>query len=103
MVTINPEYIAFFGLFIGVLTRIYLPYLRKLYQGSTTNFDNKYIVSGLAALALAFIIVFMLGPECLVLVETTLLKVFWLNWIVGFGASALVNEVLAWGAPREGS
>jgi len=104
MVAINPEYIAFFGVFIGVLVRIYLPYIRKVYQGTVETFDNKYIISGLVGLVFALITTFLLGPEILIVptdTMTSLLKVFWLNWITGFGASSVVNELLAWGAPTK--
>ena len=88
------------GLFLGILARTVLPWLRKLRAGRIRAFDRRYLRSALASLAIGLIFTVVLFPR----VEPAaggrtfeaLFKLFALAFGFGFGWNAIVNEGEAW-------
>jgi len=97
-------WVAFIGLWSGLLIRIFLPYLRKLYQGKVNGWDHRYTISGIVAIFAAFIAA-TLAIDQVALPEVPqggvtgafLFKVWAANFVIGFGLTALINEILALG------
>lgn len=97
--------VKFSGLFLGVLARTILPWLRKVKEGKVRGFSRRYVYSALASLAIGLILTLILfpkfeaGPEG----ETfeALFKLFGLAFGFGFGWNALINEGGAWAAKPE--
>ncbi len=99
--------LKFFGILLGVLARTLLPWLRKLRTGTRLRFGRRYIVSGLASLALGVILTMVIFPKLDAGAGgrgfESLFKLFCLAFGFGFGWNALVLEGNAWaGALRPG-
>ncbi|OPX30000.1 MAG: hypothetical protein B1H08_02655 [Candidatus Omnitrophica bacterium 4484_171] len=89
------------GLFLGVLSRTFLPFLRKLYKGKIKSFRKKYIYQSIGALFLSFIIFFIIFPQYPYSAETKtggliLFKLFCIAFAFGFGFHSLINETAKW-------
>ena len=89
------------GLFLGVLLRTWLPYIRKLKQGKIERFNKKYLTQALGAAAVAAIATLLLLPQYGVEFEPVFdfasgIKVFATAFAFGFGANTLINELLKW-------
>jgi len=95
MAILTPETIAVLGLILGVVARIALPYLRKLWGGEIKEFQIYYIWQGFAGLILALIAAVLIAPNILIVPEATFLQAITANFLVGFGAEALINEIFA--------
>ena len=97
--------VKLFGLFLGVLARTALPWLRKVRDGKVRGFSRRYLYSGLASLAIGLILTLTLFPRF----EAgptgagfeAFFKLFALAFAFGFGWNALINEGGAWVAPVE--
>src|SRR5512147_1232323 len=97
--------IKLLGLFLGVLARTALPWLRKVREGRVRGFSRRYLYSALASLALGLILTLTVFPRF----EAGLagagfeafFKLFALAFAFGFGWNALINEGGAWVAPVE--
>ncbi len=93
------------GLFLGVLARTALPWLRKLRDGRVRGFSRRYLYSAMASLAIGLILTltifprFEAGPAAAGF--EALFKLFALAFAFGFGWNALINEGGAWVAPVE--
>lgn len=56
-VTLTPEMYAIFGILLGVLIKILLPYFKKLQEDPSLLFDWKYVITaGLSGIITAFIL-----------------------------------------------
>jgi hypothetical protein len=90
------------GLFLGVIARTLLPWLRKVREGKVRRFDRRYLFSALASLAIGLILTLVLFPRFEAGAEgrtfEALFKLFALAFAFGFGWNALVNEGGAWAA-----
>jgi hypothetical protein len=94
------------GLFLGVLARTALPWLRKVRDGKVRGFSRRYFYSGLAALTVGLILTLTIFPRF----EAgpagagfeAFFKLFALAFAFGFGWNALINEGGAWVEPGEG-
>lgn len=89
------------GLFVGVFCRTYLPYIRKLKDGSVKKFDKKYLYSAFYALIIAFVSVILIIPKFpikevfnITLVEG--IKLFSTSFAFGFAWNSLINEGNKW-------
>jgi len=99
--------VKFFGLFLGILARTVLPWLRKVREGRVRGFDRRYLYSALASLGIGLIFTLVLftrfdgGAEGRTF--EALFKLFSLAFGFGFGWNALINEGGAWAAKPEAS
>ncbi len=94
------------GLFLGVMARTVLPWLRKVKEGRVRRFDRRYLYSALASLAVGLIFTLVLFPRFEAGAEgrtfEAFFKLFALAFGFGFGWNALVNEGGAWASKPEG-
>jgi hypothetical protein len=99
--------IKLLGLFLGVLARTILPWLRKVRAGRVRGFRRRYLFSALASLGIALILTLVVFPrfEAGAAGETfeALFTLFSLAFAFGFGCNALVNEAGAWAVEAEGA
>jgi H+/Cl- antiporter ClcA len=89
------------GIFLGVLSRTLLPFLRKLYQGKIKSFKKKYVYQGIGAFFLSLIFSFLVFPQYPLEVEAqvdwlTTFKLFCISFAFGFGFNSLINEAGQW-------
>ena len=89
------------GLFGGVFSRTWIPYIRKLRQGKIKCFDKKYIRFALSSIILSLISVLLIipqykEPDYEVIDLWTGLKVFCTAFAFGFGWNSIVNETAKW-------
>lgn len=95
MALLSPETIAVLGLILGVVARMALPYLRKLWSGEIKEFQIYYIWQSIAGLILALVAAVLIAPNILIIPEATFLQSITTNFLVGFGSEALINEIFA--------
>ena len=95
----TPESLVFLGVFLGVLCRLLLPWLRKLREDPSLKFDPRYLVSFGASLAIAFIATVLALPsaDLAQLAQGNPLIVFSSSFAVGWASEDLLNECLATG------
>jgi len=92
--------VKLFGLFLGVLARTILPWLRKVREGKVRGFSRRYLYSALASAAIGLILTLTLfpqfegGPDGRTF--EAFFKLFCLAFGFGFGFNALFNEGGAW-------
>ncbi len=90
------------GLFLGVFTRTYLPYIRKLKrEKSIAQFKRKYFVQAVYAVIFAFISVMLIIPENLKYISGGVdwvkgIKIFTTAFSFGFAWNSLINEGHKW-------
>jgi hypothetical protein len=88
------------GLFLGVLARTLLPWLRKVRDGQARGFSRRYLYAALASLAIGTILTLVIFPQFEAGPDAAgfeaLFKLFALAFAFGFGWNALVNEGEAW-------
>jgi hypothetical protein len=89
------------GLFFGVFSRTWIPYLRKLKQGRADKFNKKYLHQAIGSAILALISVLLILPKYTtnsinVVDFFTGIKVFATAFAFGFGWNAVVNEAVSW-------
>ncbi len=98
--------IKILGLFLGVVARSLIPWLRKLRQGEVRSFDRRYFYSALATFILGVVITLVLFPqlkgEGAVLPADAnpgfeaYFRLFCLAFGFGFGWNAMVLEAGKW-------
>lgn len=93
MEILSPEFVAAIGLFLGVLARISIPYLIKLWKGEVTQFQIYYLWQALAGLALSGIVVILVAPNMLISTDATFFQLIVANFTVGIGSTELIAEV----------
>ena len=87
--------VAFGATFVGVLARMFLPYLRKKRQDPTQKFRIAY----LATVALGLIIVMLVYPSLSPIVINDFqsgISAFAVAFGVGFGWPSIIDEVGKW-------
>ncbi|MFP4687532.1 MAG: hypothetical protein ACLFN5_05415 [bacterium] len=89
------------GLFLGVLARTALPFIRKMKQGKIKKFEYKFLIQGAGAAIIATIIVFIIYPYYEIdlpelLDFQTAFNIFTTSFAFGFASNTLVNEILEW-------
>jgi len=88
------------GVFLGVLSRSSLPFLRKLYQGKIKTFKKKYLYQGIGAFFISLIISFLIFPQYSFKKEAfsalEVFKLFCISFTFGFGFNSLINEAGEW-------
>ncbi|MBC7363597.1 MAG: hypothetical protein H5U07_03500 [Candidatus Aminicenantes bacterium] len=97
--------IKIIGLFLGVVARSLIPWLRKLRRGEVTHFDRRYFYSALATFLLGIVITLVLFPQFkgdLSLSGASApgfeayFRLFCLAFGFGFGWNAMVLEAGKW-------
>lgn len=94
------------GLFLGIVARSLIPWLRKLRQGQVQSFDRRYLYSALATFILGVILTLVLFPQIKtesVIAEDAAspafeayFRLFCLAFGFGFGWNAMVFEAGKW-------
>ncbi len=94
------------GLFLGVVARSLIPWLRKLRQGQVHGFDRRYFYSALATFILGIILTLVLFPQLRVEPATpgeaassafeAYFRLFCIAFGFGFGWNAMVFEAGKW-------
>lgn len=88
--------LAFLFAFVGVLARVFLPYLRKIWSGEITGFSEKYVVQTLAGVVMCLYVTMMVIPG-LVLTGLNMTAIIYANFIVGWGSVSVIDELFSWG------
>ncbi len=103
--------IKIIGLFLGVVARSLIPWLRKLRNGEVKGFDKRYLYSGIATFILGVIITLVIFPQFkgeaggqggasgigIVPDFENYFRLFCLAFGFGFGWNAIVLEAGKWG------
>jgi len=97
----TPELIAWIGMFLGVLARVMLPYLRKMWTGDIKEFKMYYLFTAFAGLILSLIITIMIAPEIFIMDGASFIQLLSANFLVSFGSTSLINEVFAYQELKE--
>lgn len=88
------------GIFLGVLVRTLVPYLRKLRQGKVTSFHSGYLWSAAGSFVLGFIITLLIFPQfeahSLGGGAEASVKLFSTAFGFGFGWNSIVSEAAKW-------
>jgi len=93
MEILSPELIAAIGLFLGVLARISIPYLIKVWTGEIKEFHIYYLWQALAGLGLSAIVVMLLAPNIFTNADATFIQLIFSNALVAFGSTEFIAEV----------
>jgi cytochrome c biogenesis factor len=98
--------LKFAGVFLGVLARTLLPWLRKLHEGQVLKFGKRYLHTTAASLAIGFILTLVMFPQLTVPAGggpgfEAYFKLFCLAFGFGFGWNGLVLEGRQWARPTE--
>lgn len=104
-VNMETVIIAFIGLLTGITMAVFLPYMRKIWQGTmeASDWSNRYILVILSGFVMSLMTAFVLAPQVLVMevledqVVTGVFGVFLLNFSVGFGQTGLIKEIFDFG------
>jgi hypothetical protein len=105
--SVTTEFVLkFAGVFLGVLARTLLPWLRKLREGQALKFDRKYLLAGAASLGIGFILTLVIFPQGPAPSEggpgfEASFKLFCLAFGFGFGWNGIVLEGGQWALPDE--
>lgn len=100
--SVTLEFILkFLGVFLGVLARTLLPWLRKLREGQALRFNKRYFYSTLGSLAIGFILTLVIFPQLTVAnngapVVEAYFELFCLAFGFGFGWNGMVMEGSQW-------
>jgi len=106
----TPFIIKIVGLFLGIVARSLIPWLRKLRQGEVHGFDRRYFYSALATFILGIILTLVLFPQFKddaaglgpnytpgsTPAFETYFRLFCLAFAFGFGWNAMVLEAGQW-------
>jgi len=90
------EIVGLIGTLLGILTRTFLPYIRKVLQGKLPPYiDIKYISSGtISFITLAYIAKILIPSIAPYL---SALIVFLTMFFMAIGVNSIYNEVIKWG------
>jgi len=99
--------VAFIGLFFGTVSAVFIPYIRKVWQGTVdaSDWNNKYLLVTIAGLVLSLITAFQVAPQLLVLevpAESAVQGIFGIllvNFSVGFGETGILKEIFEFSKP----
>lgn len=88
------------GIFLGILARSLLPWLRKLREGKVGRFSRRYFTSALASLIFGAMVTLAIFPQLERVASgrgfEDYFKLFCLAFGFGFGWNALVLEGTQW-------
>lgn len=99
---LDTQTIVYIAVFIGVLTRTLIPYLRKLKEaqeeGKTISFDVKYIYTAIVAVVTSVItanVLIMVIPPELLANNGVKLFMFIFGWSFQHSSNDVFNEMIA--------
>lgn len=92
--------LEFSGIFLGVLARTFLPWVRKLHSGKLVHFNKRYLYSAIGSVIAGMIVTVLIfpkfevtsigqGPEASV-------RLFAMAFGFGFGWHAILDEAAKW-------
>jgi hypothetical protein len=89
------------GLFAGVFTRSWLPFVRKLREGKIEGFQKKYLRQAAVSVFLAAVGVLLIVPayrqESMPVTDfISGVQVFAAAFAFGFGSNSIINELMKW-------
>jgi len=89
------------GVFLGVFSRMILPYIRKLKQKKIEKFDSYYLRVAICSFILSLIVTLLIFPqfsssEKIMNFESGF-KLFCIAFGFGFGFNSLISELSEWG------
>lgn len=85
------------GIFLGVITRVFFPWVRKLKRGKVKDFKIKYFYSALGSIIFGFIISLLVLPQFQGLQSSSAgIEAFAVAFGFGFGWHSIVNEAGKW-------
>ena len=93
--------LRFGGVFLGVLARTLIPWLRKLKDGEVVRFDRRYLYSTAASLLIGIVLTLAIFPQFSASADgrtpfEVTFKMFCLAFGFGFGWNGLVLEGGQW-------
>jgi len=85
------------GIFLGVLTRVFFPWVRKLKSGKVKDFKLKYLYSAFGSIIFGVIISLLVLPQFQGMGSAgTGIEAFAVAFGFGFGWHSIVNEAGKW-------
>jgi len=93
--------IKILGVWLGVFSRMTIPFWRKLYQGKASKFNLKYLTKTIASLFLSSVFTILLFPK-LEIDKTSIINfegffvLFCLCFGFGFGFNSILIEISQW-------
>ena len=89
------------GIFLGILARTLLPFIRKLKQGKIEGFSMKFLYQAIGGGMVAGIVMVLIFPyyevEAIEITDFTVgFQVFATAFAFGFASNTLLNELLEW-------
>lgn len=97
----DPQIIAAIGIFLGVLTRTLLPYLKKLKDAASTTpptpiaFDISFIYTGITALVISAAATLFLLPQYQIVAGQVPILVFGSAFTGGYTADSVLNNFIS--------
>jgi len=93
------------GVFSGVLSRMLVPYIRKLKQKKIDKFNNHYLRIALCSFILSIIVTLLIFPQFssqgkIIDIESGF-KLFCIAFGFGFGFNSLISELSEWGEKKK--
>jgi len=86
------------GIFIGVLTRVFLPWVRKLKKGKVKGFNKKYLYSAAGSIIFGLVVTLLVLPQFKLPGDSTSwIESFAVAFGFGFGWHSIVDEAGKWG------
>jgi len=94
------------GIFLGVLARVFFPWIRKLRSGKAAHFSKRYLYSAIGSVIAGMIVTVLIFPKFDVAAAgqgaEAGVRLFAMAFGFGFGWHAIVDEVAKWaGAFKE--
>ncbi len=88
------------GIFLGVLARVFFPWVRKLRSGKAVHFSKRYVYSAIGSVIAGMIVTVLIFPKFEVTsmgqgAEASV-RLFAMAFGFGFGWHAIVDEVAKW-------
>ena len=95
------------GIFLGVLARVFFPWIRKLRDGKAVHFSKRYLYSAIGSVIAGMIVTVLIFPKFDVASigqgAEGAIRLFAMAFGFGFGWHAIVDEVGKWaGAFKDG-
>ena len=93
------------GVFFGVLSRMLVPYIRKLKQKKIAKFNSHYLRIALCSFILSIIVTLLIFPQfssrgSIIDLESGF-KLFSIAFGFGFGFNSLISELSEWGGKNK--
>ena len=88
------------GIFLGVLARVFFPWVRKLRSGKAVHFSKRYLYSAIGSVIAGMIVTLLIFPKFEVVAygqgADAGIRLFAVAFGFGFGWHAIVDEMTKW-------